>query len=147
MFRGRHKHTIDAKGRLSIPAGYRMELQKRSDQPPILTGDQKCLRLYPAKDWCGYEKKIVAEAAVDPDAQDFVRLVVSSAVEAPIDKQGRILVPQYLREQAHIQKDVTLAGVGQTVELWDTARLAEHLDLTQANFREISSGIAEKLRS
>jgi len=124
-----------------------MELQKRSDQPPILTGDQKCLRLYPAKDWCGYEKKIVAEAAVDPDAQDFVRLVVSGAVEAPIDKQGRILVPQYLREQAHIQKDVTLAGVGQTVELWDTARLAEHLDLTQANFREISSGIAEKLRS
>ena len=84
---------------------------------------------------------------VDPDAQDFVRLVVSGAVEAPIDKQGRILVPQYLREQAHIQKDVTLAGVGQTVELWDTARLAENLDLTQANFREISSGIAEKLRS
>ncbi len=75
-----------------------MELQKRSDQPPFLTGDQKCLRLY-------------------------------------------------LREQAHIEKDVTLAGVGQTVELWDTARLAENLGSTQENFREISSGIAEKLRS
>ena len=95
----------------------------RSDQPPILTGDQRCLRLYPYQDWCDYEEKIVAEAAIDPDAQDFVRLVVSGAVEAPIDKQGRILVPQYLREQAHITKDVTLAGVGQTVEI-DTVLLA-----------------------
>ena len=124
-----------------------MELQTRSDQPPILTGDQKCLRLYPYEDWCGYEKQIVAEAAIDPDAQDYVRLVVSSAVEAPIDKQGRILVPQYLREQAHLQKDVTLAGVGQTVELWDTARLTENLELTQANAREIKTVIAAKLRS
>ena len=124
-----------------------MELQKRSDQPPILTGDQKCLRIYPFEDWCDYEAKIVAEAAIDPDAQDLVRLVVSGAVEAPIDKQGRILVPQYLREQAHIRKDVTLAGVGHLVELWDTARLSENLGSTQENFRELSSKIAEKLRS
>jgi len=147
MFRGRHKHTIDAKGRLSIPAGYRMELQKRSDQPPILTADQKCLRLYPYEDWCDYEEAIVAEAAVDPDAQDFVRLVVSGAVEAPIDKQGRILVPQYLREQAHIAKYVTLAGVGHTVELWDTARFEENLGSTQENYRQISTGMAQILRS
>ncbi len=124
-----------------------MELQRRSDQPPILTGDQKCLRLYPADDWNDYEAKIVAEAAVDPDAQDLVRLVVSGAVEAPIDKQGRILVPQYLRDQAHIEKEVTLAGVGSMVEVWDTARLGENLDQTQANFRAISEKIAEKLRS
>ena len=124
-----------------------MELQKRSDQPPILTGDQKCLRIYPFEDWCDYEKKIVDEAAIDPDAQDLVRLVVSGAVEAPIDKQGRILVPQYLREQAHIEKDVTLAGVGHMVELWDTARLNENLGSTQENFREISRKMAEKLRS
>ena len=124
-----------------------MELQKRTDQPPILTGDQRCLRLYPYQDWCDYEERIVAEAAIDPDAQDFVRLVVSGAVEAPIDKQGRILVPQYLREQAHIAKDVTLAGVGQTVEIWDTARLAENLETTQANFRQISTVIAGKVKS
>lgn len=124
-----------------------MELQRRSDQPPILTGDQKCLRLYPADDWNDYEAKIVAEAAVDPDAQDLVRLVVSGAVEAPIDKQGRILVPQYLRDQAHIEKEVTLAGVGSMVEVWDTTRLGENLDQTQANFREISEKIADKLRS
>ena len=58
MFRGRHQHAIDAKGRLSIPTGYRMELQQRSDQAPILTADLQCLRLYPYADWCDIEKLI-----------------------------------------------------------------------------------------
>jgi len=146
MFRGRHVHTIDAKGRVSIPAAYRTELQRRSDQPPILTGEHRCLKLYAFDDWCEYEQRIVTEAAVDPEAQDFVRLVISRAVDTPIDKQGRILVPQYLREQAHIQKDVTFAGVGLTVEVWDTARFEESLEETQANFPALSRGMAEKLR-
>ena len=124
-----------------------MELQRRSDQAPVLTADENCLRLYPFDDWCDYEERIVARAEIDPNARDYVRLVISGAVEAPIDKQGRILVPQYLREQAHITKDVTLAGVGQTVEIWDTARLAENLETTQANFRQISSVIAGKVKS
>jgi MraZ protein len=122
-----------------------MELQKRSDQAPILTADEDCLRLYPFTDWCDYEDKIVARAQIDPNARDYVRLVISGAVEAPIDKQGRILVPGYLREHAHLQKDVTIAGVGPTVELWDAARLQGNLNQTQANFRKISSQMAEKL--
>ena len=147
MFRGRHSHAIDVKGRVSIPAGYRMELQRRSDQAPVLTADEDCLRLYPFDDWCDYEEKIVARAEIDPNARDYVRLVISGAVEAPIDKQGRILVPSYLREHANLVKDVTIAGVGLTVELWDTARLQSNLNQTQANFRAISSDMAEKLGS
>ena len=81
------------------------------------------------------------------DAQDFVRLVMSRAVETPIDKQGRILLPQYLREHAHIEKDVTFAGVGHTVEIWNTSRLEESLEQTQVNFPALSRGMAEKLRS
>ena len=147
MFRGRHAHTIDAKGRVSIPAAYRTRLQRRSDQPPILTGDHRYLKLYPFEDWCEYEERIVAQAAVDPDAQDFVRLVISRAVETPIDKQGRILVPQYLRAHAHIEKDVTFAGVGQTVEIWNSLSFEESLEQTQVNFPALSRGMAEKLRS
>jgi MraZ protein len=124
-----------------------MELQRRSDQAPILTADENCLRLYPFPDWCNYEEKIVARAQIDPNARDYVRLVISGAVEAPIDKQGRILVPGYLREHAHLEKDVTIAGVGPTVELWDAARLQGNLNQTQANFRKISSQMAEKLGS
>ncbi len=147
MFRGRHNHTIDAKGRVNIPAGYRMELQRRSDQPPILTADENCLQLYPYEDWLVHEKEIVAKAAIDPNARDYVRLMISGAVEAPIDKQGRILVPQYLREQAHIERDVTVAGVGLTIEIWDAARLQKNLNQTQANFRAISLEMAEKVGS
>ncbi len=147
MFRGRHNHTIDAKGRVNIPAGYRMELQRRSDQPPILTADENCLQLYPYEDWVVHEKEIVAKAAIDPNARDYVRLMISGAVEAPIDKQGRILVPLYLREQAHIERDVTVAGVGLTIEIWDAARLQKNLNQTQANFRAISLEMAEKVGS
>lgn len=121
-----------------------MELQRRSDQPPILTADENCLRLYPFDDWCEHERRIVGLAEIDPDARDYARLVLSGAVEAPIDRQGRILVPQYLREHAHLKRDVTLAGVGPTVEIWDTGRLLENLNLTQTNFRPISKEMAQK---
>jgi len=147
MFRGRHSHTIDAKGRVSIPVAYRMELQQRSDQPAFLTADENCLRLYPFEDWREHERKIVAQAELDPDARDYVRLVISGAIEAPMDKQGRILVPQYLREHAKIEREVTFAGVGLTVEIWDTTRLQVNLNQTQANFRSISSEMAKKVGS
>jgi MraZ protein len=147
MFRGRHSHTIDNKGRVSIPVVYRMELQQRSDQPPFLAADDHCLRLYPFDDWRNHERKIVAEAELDPDARDYARLVVSGATEAPLDKQGRILVPQYLREHAHLEREVTIAGVGLTVEIWDTARFLMNLKETQANFRSISTGMAKKVGS
>jgi len=146
MFRGRHSHTIDEKGRLSIPAAYREEL-RQAEGAPFLTAYQECLKLYPFQDWCDYERRILEHAAVDPDAQDYVRLVISNAAEAPIDKQGRILVPQYLREQAGLDREVTLAGVGPTVELWDPSRLGAHDDRTRVNFRKISADFAERLRS
>jgi MraZ protein len=124
-----------------------MELQRRSDQPPILTADQNCLRLYSFDDWCDHERTIVERAELDPNARDYARLVISGAVEAPIDKQGRILVPQYLREHAHLDREVTIAGVGLTVEIWNPALLQQNLNQTQANFRSISSEMAEKVGS
>jgi len=140
MFRGRHSHTIDA-------VAYRMELQQRSDQPAFLTADENCLRLYPFEDWCNHERKIVEQAALDPNARDYARLVISGAIEAPIDKQGRILVPQYLREHAHLEREVTIAGVGLTVEIWDEARLHVNLNQTQASFRSIALVMAKKAGS
>ncbi len=124
-----------------------MELQKRGDQAPVLTADENCLRLYPFEDWCNYEAKIVARAEVDPNARDYVRLVISGAIAAPVDKQGRILVPGYLREHAHLEKEVILAGVGPTVEIWDTTRFQSNLNQTRANFRSISSKMADKVGS
>jgi MraZ protein len=145
MFRGRYVHTIDAKNRMSLPAGFRQELQERSEHPPILTNAHECLDLYPYEDWLEFEEKIVSIAAVDPEAQAYARWMVSGATPCPIDKQGRILVPPHLREHAGLQREVTVAGVGPKIELWEKARFDANLVNAQARFPEIAQSVAEKL--
>ena len=76
-FRGRFVHSIDAKGRVSIPSGYRLELQEHSERAPILTNTDQCLVLYPFEDWCAFEEDLEQLSPVDPDVQSFRRLMVS----------------------------------------------------------------------
>ena len=147
MFRGRFVHTIDSKNRMSLPAGFRTELQRRSDHPPILTNAHRCLELHPFEDWQQFEDRIVGIAMIDPEAQAYARMVVSGAVECPIDRQGRILVPQHLREYAGLEREVTVAGVGPKIELWNTARFEANLIQTQARFEEMAMSLAAKLGS
>jgi MraZ protein len=147
MFRGRFVHTIDSKNRMSLPAGFRTELQRRSDQPPILTNAHQCLELHPYEDWQQFEERIVGIATIDPRAQALARMMVSGAVECPIDRQGRILVPQHLREYAGLEREVTVAGVGPKIELWNSARFEANLIQTQARYEEISIDLAAKLGS
>ena len=119
MFRGRFVHTLDSKGRVSIPSGFRLELQRRSERAPILTNADQCLLLYPYEDWCDFEQRIVGLSSFDPDVQAFARMMISGASECPIDAQGRILVPPVLREHARLEREAMIAGVGPRIELWD----------------------------
>jgi MraZ protein len=144
MFRGRFVHTIDAKNRMSLPVAFRQEIQRRSDRAPILTNANQCLELHPFEDWEDYESDIVAMAKFDPEAQAYARMVVSGAVECPIDKQGRILVPPHLRDYAGFDRDVTVAGVGTKIELWNTARFETNLIQTQARFEDMAMSLAAK---
>jgi MraZ protein len=143
MFRGRFVHTVDAKGRVSIPAGFRVELQRRSELPPILTILPDCLALYAHDDWASFEQRLTD---VDPfrlEGHSMQRFLISNCVECPPDAQGRILIPPYLREHAHLDKEVTIAGVGRRVELWDRKRFDEELARTQTQFREISTEVSK----
>ncbi len=142
MFRGRYVHTIDAKGRLSIPAGFRMELERKSEKAPILTNLLECLALYPYEDWLALEQKLCQTSQLQPEVQAFQRFMVSGAVECPVDRQGRILVPPYLRGHAQLEREVTIAGVGPRVELWDKQRFDQDLTRTQARFHEIAGVVA-----
>lgn len=121
MFRGRHDHTIDKKGRLSIPAAYRNEILRRSEQPPILTNYENYLALYPYEDWLVIEQKLMAKSKLQPDVNAYIRFVISGSSECPIDSQGRILVPPNLREHAQLESKVTIAGALECIEIWDTA--------------------------
>ncbi len=120
MFRGQHVHTIDKKGRLSIPAAFRNEILRRSEQPPILTNYKNFLALYPYEDWLVIEQNLMSKSKLQPDVQAYTRFVISGSTECPIDSQGRILVPPALREHAQLENKVTLAGVLECIEIWDT---------------------------
>ena len=147
MFRGRFVHTIDAKNRMSLPVVFRQEMERQSDRPPILTNAHRCLELHPFEDWRAFEERIVGMATIDPEAQAYARMMVSGAVECPIDKQGRILVPPHLRDYAGLERDVTVAGVGSKIELWDTERFERNLIQTQARFEDMAMSLAAKLGS
>jgi len=145
MFRGRFVHSIDAKNRMSLPVGFRQELQATSDQPPVLTNGHLCLDLFPYEDWLEFEERIVGISSVDPEAQAYARMLISGATPCPIDKQGRILVPPHLREHAGLKREVTVAGVGPKIELWDRERFDQSLMQTNARFPDMARSVAEKL--
>lgn len=141
MFRGRHDHTIDTKGRLSIPAGFRMLIQRRGENPPILTNHRDHLALYPSDDWAKVEDNLLEMSDLQPDVQDYQRFVVSGAVECPIDNQGRILLPGYLREHADLKNKVTIAGVLGKIEIWNPDRFAAKQQRTLLRLDEIQVSV------
>jgi len=142
MFRGRFAHTIDSKGRMSIPSGYRSELERGSGGATIVTTGFECLHVYPFDDWREVEREIVENTTENVDSQAFQRMRISGAAECPIDKQGRMLIPQYLREHAGLEREVTIAGVGRRLEIWDKARFEADLKMTHARYPEIVSRVA-----
>jgi len=141
MFRGRHDHSIDTKGRLSIPTGFRQEILRRSENSPILTNYKNYLALYPYEDWLVIERNLMAKSKLQPNVQAYTRFVISGSSECPIDSQGRILVPPALREHAKLEKKVTLAGVLDCIEIWDT-KLFETTKLeTMSRLEEIQLSV------
>lgn len=120
MFRGRSEHTIDDKGRLSIPAKIREALGK--DKTLILTSFDAYITAFPMKTWRIIEGRIRANPTFKRDMRDFLRFVYSSAEDVEIDGQGRILVSQAMRQRAGITRDVVIIGVMDQIEIWDKAR-------------------------
>jgi MraZ protein len=119
MFRGRYEHTIDAKGRLSIPSKFREVLKEEYDSRLVVTTLDGCLIAYPYQEWQALEEKISQLPAFNKNTRSFLRNFYSSGVDCPIDKLGRILVPQALRDYAGLSKDVMLMGIFKQFEIWD----------------------------
>lgn len=116
MFIGEYQHSIDEKGRLSIPAKFRLELK---DGAVVTRGLDKCLFLYTKDEWGRLAEKISALPMAKSNSRAFSRLMLAGAMDALPDNQGRVMVPEYLREYAGIKKNVVVAGVGSRLELWD----------------------------
>lgn len=115
MFIGQFQHSLDQKGRLIIPSKFREDL----GQSFVLTkGLDGCLFVYPRDEWAVLEQKLKTLPFTQKDARAFIRFFFAGAVEAEMDKQGRILIPPQLREHAGIERDVVIIGVSNRVEIW-----------------------------
>lgn len=138
MFMGEYNHTIDAKGRLIIPSKFREIL---GDAFVVTKGLDGCLFVYDNEEWKRFEEKLRALPITNKEARQFVRFFLAGATEAEVDKQGRILIPNVLREFAELTKDVVLVGVGSRIEIWGKERFED--TATFEDMDEIAEHMAE----
>ena len=116
MFMGEYNHTIDAKGRIIVPAKFRDLL---GEHFVVTKGLDGCLWVFPTDEWDTFYEKLRSLPVTKKDVRAFVRNFMANALDAELDKQGRILLPQNLRKAANLDKDVVLIGTGPRVEIWD----------------------------
>ena len=138
MFTGEYHHTLDGKGRVIIPSRLREGL---GDRFVVTRGLDHCLFVYPNSEWVRLEQKLKQLPFTKRDSRAFTRLFFSGAMEVEADKQGRILIPQNLREYAGIEKDVMFVGVSNRVEIWSEPAWREYFGEADQNYEEL----AEKL--
>jgi MraZ protein len=127
MFRGRYQHTIDPKGRLSVPAKFRDTLAQYDGALVVVPNDY-CLEVHPLEEWQRIETKLREQSIFNPEVRELGRLYISRAKDATLDAAGRVLIPPDVREQAGLsKKDVTLVGGGlPQFEVWDRSRFDEY---------------------
>ena len=138
MFMGEYSHTIDAKGRIIVPAKFRESL---GDNIVVTKGLDNCLFVYTSEDWRKFEEKLRTLPLTNKDARKFTRFFLAGAAEMEIDKQGRILIPSVLREFAALEKDVVLGGVGSRIEIWDKARWNESISIYDDDMEEVAENM------
>ena len=143
MFRGRYEHTIDPKGRLSIPSRYREELAARGITTLVLSEGDHCVWAFPLDAWEQLEERLRLHPQLSPERRSVVRVMVASAKECPVDRAGRTLVPPELREFAGLKKDVMITGALDWFEIWSRERWADHRQTLRVGFDEMTRKLSE----
>ena len=142
MFYGEFEHVIDAKSRVMIPAKFREIFKERYAERFFITrGLDQCLFVFTEESWKIQEKKFRDLPFTKGEARKFNRLYFSGACEVICDKQGRVLIPDYLKSYGAIQEDVVIIGVSDRIEIWAKEKWQEFFDQNKGNFEDL----AEKL--
>ena len=145
VFRGRYEHTVDGKGRTSLPARFREVLAGLGETRVVITTSlDPCLVAYPMREWEAFEERLSRLPSFDESVTALKRMYVSGAVECDLDKLGRLQLTADLREHAGLTRDVTWAGMGKNVELWDSARFAALKQATRDD-AEVRKEMAKRL--
>ncbi|PIT93400.1 MAG: cell division/cell wall cluster transcriptional repressor MraZ [Candidatus Harrisonbacteria bacterium CG10_big_fil_rev_8_21_14_0_10_38_8] len=140
MFIGEYTHNLDQKGRLAVPVKFRLDL---SNNAVITRGLDGCLFIFTSSEWEILAKKITALPLTQANSRAFARLMLSGAMDVSLDNQGRILIPDYLRQYAGLDKATVVAGVYNRLEVWDEARWSEYKSKTESQSEEIAEKLGE----
>ncbi len=116
MLIGEFEHSLDAKGRLIMPAKLKSAI---GDRFIVTKGLDGCLFAFSQEEWKNFEEKLKALPLSNRNSREFTRFFLSGATECEIDKQGRFLIPNNLRESAELKKEAVIIGVGTRIEIWD----------------------------
>jgi MraZ protein len=137
---GEFQHTLDDKGRMTIPVKFREELGSNF----VMTrGLDKCLFVYPRSEWEILEAKLKSLPMTRADARSFVRFFFSGATECELDKQGRVLIPSSLRDYAGLTRDAVVLGVSNRVEIWSQEAWASYSEQAAESFAEIAENLVD----
>ena len=142
MFTGEFQYNMDDKGRVAIPAKMR---EKLGETFMVTKGFEGCLFVYPMEAWEALDQKLRSLPFTQREARQFNRFFYASSLEATADKQGRIVIPANLREHAGLVKEVSIIGVGERIEIWDTARLDATLDETAGAYEDLAERLTERM--
>jgi len=125
LFSGEYQHTLDVKGRVIMPSKFRASL---GDSFVITRGLDNNLLVYSLDEWQKFYEKLSTLPLSNKNSRNFSRYFLASAVECETDKQGRVLIPQPLKEAAKLSKDITIIGNGNKLEIWSSEVWNDHID-------------------
>jgi len=139
MFLGDHQHTLDAKGRVSLPAKFRAEM---TGKLVVAKGLDSCLYVYPAGEYTRFVSELLSRQDFDPRVRQMRRFFISGAVETELDSAGRVSLPGNLRDYAGLGKDVAVTGNGNRIEIWDAGKWAEYNASTADSIGDLAQELA-----
>ena len=140
MFLGEYQHSLDSKGRITVPARLREQLGEKF---VATKGLDNCIFLYPMEEWRTIEEKLKSLPFTRADVRSFARFFFSGASEMEIDRQGRTLMPINLREYASIDKDLIIIGVGSRIEIWSAANWGKYTLEAESSYEEIAESMVD----
>jgi len=140
MFIGEYSHSIDPKKRLAVPSRFRSGLMQKV---VITRGLDKCLFVYPMNVWEDLASKLGTLPVGESSTRSFIRLMLAGAVDVDVDKQGRILVPDFLKDYAGLKRNVVVTGVYNRVEVWDTINWMNYKKKAEKNTDEIAEQLGK----
>jgi MraZ protein len=135
MFIGTYEPRLDEKGRLIVPARFREDL---ANGVVIIKGQERCLYVLPYAQFEAIARPVSAASMLSREAREYQRVLLTSAHPDQLDKQGRLVIPQPLRGYAGLDRDVAVLGVGQRVEIWDSATWHSYLDVQEPRYADLS---------